>query len=238
LCGEGASPHRRQRSVWRFTRIPLNSGDKRRLWALLVCGQSSSENGPDPCRGVRDESLTCSLREVIMPGQGFSRVSPYTAPTPLGRGRSAGEPGGVGATRRVLRVPPPAGRGRAPSPVSSPEAIPTTVPCPGEPGDTPRSPPMLRWVGTITRTDMGVQQNLNLADSQPGTQCTHGCVRANGGTPPPGPSPARRYPVESRVSTFDAGSCSILCERASACSEPRGYPVEGYFWDVLNNKIK
>ena len=35
----------------------------------------------------------------------------------------------------------------------------------------------------------------------------------------PGPSPARRYP-ESRVRACDAGSCSLLCERASACSEP------------------
>ena len=52
---------------------------------------------------------------------------------------------------------------------------------------------MLRWVGTNTRTDVGVQQSLNLADSQPGTQCTHGRVRADGGTPSPGPSPARAY---------------------------------------------
>ena len=114
----------------------------------LVCDQSStsSENGLDPCRGAIGESPTSSHRKFIVSGQG----------------------GG-------FAVPPPAGRGRAPSPVH----------CPGEPGDTPRSPPTLRWVGTITRTDMGVQQNLHLADSQPGTQCTHGCVHANGGLPAP-----------------------------------------------------
>ena len=42
-------------------------------------------------------------------------VSPYTAPAPGGRG-------GVGATRRDLRVPPPTGRGRAPSPVPTPQS--------------------------------------------------------------------------------------------------------------------
>ena len=38
---------------------------------------------------------------------------------------------------------------------------------------------------------MGVQPSLHLADSQPGTQCTHGCVHANGGSPPPLPPPPR-----------------------------------------------
>ena len=99
---------------------------------------------------------------------------------------------------RDRQVPPPAGRGRAPTP----RAMPITVHCPGEPGDTPRSPPMLRWVGTNTRTDTGVQQSLNLADSQPGTQCTHGRVRADGGTPSPGPSPARAYTRWKTVSAL------------------------------------
>ena len=54
------------------------------------------------------------------------------------------------------------------------------------PGESPgilrvHHPRLGRW-GTITRTDMGVQQGLNLADSQPGTQCTPGHVRANGDT--------------------------------------------------------
>jgi hypothetical protein len=50
--------------------------------------------------------------------------------------------------------------------------MPTTVHCPGEGG-----------YSAFTRTDMGVQQGLNLADSQPGTQCTPGHVRANGDIP-------------------------------------------------------
>ena len=69
---------------------------------------------------------------------------------------------------------PPAGRGKPPPRSPPPEAIVTTVHCPGEPGDTPRSPSTLRRVGMITRTNTGVQQSLNLADSQPGTQ-VHPC---------------------------------------------------------------
>ena len=153
----------------------------------LVCGQSSSENGLDPGQGACDESPTGSLREVIMPRVGFSPGYRLALPPPLGGGGGGRRPGGVGATRRDLRVPPPAERGRAPSPAPTPRAIPTTVHCLGEPGDTPRSPPTLRWVGTITRTDMRVQQGLNPADSQPGTQCTHGWVHANGGASLPGP---------------------------------------------------
>ena len=109
-------------------------------------------------------------------------ISPGTAPAAFGRGRRP-EAGWGGR----FAVSPPVGRGRAPSPAPTPRAIPTTVHCLGEPGDTPRSPPTLRWVGTITRTDMRVQQGLNPADSQPGTQCTHGWVHANGGASLPGP---------------------------------------------------
>ena len=62
------------------------------------------------------------------------------------------------------------GEGASPPGPHPPGRCPPRSPARGEPGDTPRSPPTLRWMGTSTRTDMGVQQSLNLADSQPGTQ--------------------------------------------------------------------
>ena len=51
-----------------------------------------------------------------MPRAGFSPGIATHCPHPSGAGEERREPGGVGATRRDLRVPPPAGRGRAPSP--------------------------------------------------------------------------------------------------------------------------
>ena len=106
-----------------------------------------------------------------MPRAGFPPlVSPHTAPAPEGRGRRPkagwGLRGGIYEFRHLRG-------GGSPPPRSPPRAIVTPVHCPGEPGDTPRSPPVLRWVGAITRTDAGVQPSLHLADSQPGTHCTH-----------------------------------------------------------------
>ncbi len=99
-------------NVWygdsrRYRSIQETSADYGHYW--LVCGQSSSENGLDPCRGVRDESLTCPLRMVASPG---SRPDSF----PPGNARA---------------LPPP------PSPVPTPKAIPTTVPCRGESGNSP-----------------------------------------------------------------------------------------------------
>ena len=126
--------------------------------------------------GAISESPTSSLREVIMPRQVFPLGIASHCPRPSGGGGGGRRPGGGGGSRyRPLPGPHPLGD------------CPPRSPARGEPGDTPRSPLTLRWVGTIIRTDMGVQQGLSLADSQSGTQCTHGCVRANGGNPLSGP---------------------------------------------------
>jgi len=170
---------RRRTSVWGIIdRSVVNRPPPQKTVVILVGGQSVR------ARPVRSGSLSC-------PDRFFPGIATH-CPRPLrGRGRrpEAGRGGG-------FAVPPPAGRGRAPSPVH----------CPGEPGDTPRSPPTLRWVGTITRIDMGVQQNLHLADSQPGTQ-VHPCGKfaPMGAFPLPAQGDTRKTP--SRNSTpFPAGS--------------------------------
>ncbi len=128
-----------------------------------------------------------------MPRAGFSPGIATHCPHPSGAGEEAGGRAGWGLRGGIYEFRRLRGGGEPPPRSPPPEAIVTTVHCPGEPGDTPRSPSTLRRVGMNTRTNTGVQQSLNLADSQPGTQCTHGCVRADGGTPSPGPSPARAY---------------------------------------------
>ena len=83
----------------------------------------------------------------------------------LVRTRSSSCPGGVG-----FRGIAACGEGASPLPGPLP-------PRRFSPRSTAR---VRRGYSAITRTDMGVQQSLNLADSQPGTHCAHGCVRANG----------------------------------------------------------
>jgi len=67
-----------------FHRVSPRGGDRAPRRTVLILS------------GVRDESLTCLLWKFIVPGRGFSRVSPCTAPGPLGRGRrpEAGRGGG------------------------------------------------------------------------------------------------------------------------------------------------
>ena len=65
-------------------------------------------------RPVRSGRLSCPGR--VFPGYR------HTLPPPPRGGGGGRRPGGVGATRRDLRVPPPAGRGRAPSPVPTPQS--------------------------------------------------------------------------------------------------------------------
>ena len=94
---------RRRTSVSGITGRPVaNRPPPRKTVVILVWGAIS-------------ESPTGSLRKFIVPGQGLPLgISPGTAPAPSGAGEERREPGGVGATRRDLRVPPPVGRGLAP----------------------------------------------------------------------------------------------------------------------------
>ena len=108
-----------------------------------------------------------------MPRAGFPPGIATHCPRPRGAGEEAGGRVGWGLRGGIYEFRHLRGGGSPPPRSPPPEAMPTTVPCPGEPGDTPRSPPVLRWVGAITRTDAGVQPSLHLADSQPGTHCTH-----------------------------------------------------------------
>jgi hypothetical protein len=109
-----------------------------------------------------------------MPRAGFSPGIATHCPHPSGAGEEAGGRAGWGLRGGIYEFRRLRGGGEPPPRSPPPEAIVTTVHCPGEPGDTPRSPSTLRRVGMNTRTNTGVQQSLNLADSQPGTQ-VHPC---------------------------------------------------------------
>ena len=111
----------------------------------------------------------------------------------LVRTRSSSCPGGVG-----FRGIAACGEGASPLPGPLP-------PRRFSPRSTAR---VRRGYSAITRTDMGVQQSLNLADSQPGTQCTHVVVCANGARPPL--SLARRY-RELPPRFPGAGQCKRIC---------------------------
>jgi hypothetical protein len=137
------------------------------------------------------------------------------------RTRSSSCPGRVCPWDGGFAVSPPAGRVRAPSPVPTPRGDSHHGPLPGEsPGILRVHHPRLgRW-GTITRTDMGVQQGLNLADSQPGTHRTHVVSSRQWGLAPLSAPPRTRYPVKSREwelrpardrASLDAQATTVHC---------------------------
>jgi len=85
-------------------------------------------------------------------------------------------------------------------------------------GDTPRPPLTLRWAGTITRTDMGVQQSLNLTPIANPERSAPMVAFAPMGARPLPVLPREAVPGGKPCQRSNAGSCSVLCERASACS--------------------
>jgi len=119
---EGVSPHWRERSVWRLVRIPpiqeTNVGFGQ-YWPVCDQSSTSSENGRDPCRGQSARARPVRSGRLSSPDRVFPGYR-HSLPPPESGGGGGRRPGGVGATRRDLRVPPPAGRGRAPSPVPTP----------------------------------------------------------------------------------------------------------------------
>ena len=90
---------------------------------------------PPPRRYPPRPTARGQARERTGTRHGFPLALHHALPSPWGGGGGR-RPGGVGVCEyRLVRgggVPPP----RSPPP----EAIPTTVPCPGEAGDTSRSP--------------------------------------------------------------------------------------------------
>ena len=108
-------------------RRPANSARKRRSSPELETVSSRISILNVSAYGGRPLPKT----KPSLPGQGFPWVSPHTAPAPRGGGGGGRRPGRVGAMRRILRVPPPAGRGRAPSPVPTPRGDAHHGPLPG-----------------------------------------------------------------------------------------------------------
>ena len=83
----------------------------------LVCGQSSSESGLDPCRGVRGESLTCPLWMVASPGsrpRSFPLGITMYCPCPRGAGEEAAGRAGWGQRGGTYEFCPVRGGGLAP----------------------------------------------------------------------------------------------------------------------------
>jgi hypothetical protein len=112
--------------------IQETSADYGHCW--LVCGQSSSENGPDPSQGVRDESPTCSLRMVASPGSrpgSFPLGITIHRPRPRGAGEEAGGRAGWGQRGGTYEFRRLRGGGGPPPRSPPPRAISTTVHCPG-----------------------------------------------------------------------------------------------------------
>ena len=142
--GEGGLPPYALTFGMEFVRIPLNPvKEGRRAGALLVNLQSIALLH---CQGARPGAT---------PGQFFPQVSQRYCPRPAGRGRSAerGRGGGYGEGSASSAA---CGVGASPLPgPHPPRRCPPRSTARGEPGDTPRSPSTLRWVGTSTRTGIG-----------------------------------------------------------------------------------
>ena len=175
------------------------------------------ENGRDSCRGAISESPTGSHQKFIVPGQGLPLGIASHCPRPSGAGEEAGGRAGWGLRGGIYEFRRLRGGGEPPPRSPPPRAMPTTVHCLGEPGDTPRPPdPTWGFNRACTSPIANPERSAPCGKFAPMGPAPLPCLTQGGTRPsPPRPSPEGAEAVPGRI---PGEICAWKCDEQNPVS--------------------